>query len=300
MTKEDIGAQVDVWITELTEEELSKGTKENYKQIVKRFVEWLPDEIELDKALIIEFKEHLETQLGATSTKNHNITVLNTFLKWLGKQDCCVKTYKVQKKVYNNEVITMADYDRLLRWAKKLGDMQTYYIMEVLGATGIRVAELKYFTVENLDFTITVRNKGKERKIYVPQELKRELEHYIEQLGIKSGYIFRSPVDPNKMVNKVTIWRHMKKIAGRAKVNKKHVHAHSFRHLFAQRFMQVNGNIAILADVMGHSSVETTRHYAHESDTSNRHMIEELNMTKRAKKVTKNMNDEKTSENSDS
>lgn len=280
MNKVELTQKLDEWIHEQKMQELADSTLRNYKPIVQRFIDWLPEDIDVSKEIIIDFKRHLETELKATSTRNHNIVVLDKFLKWLDKQDCCVKTFRVQSKQSNEEIITKADYKRLLRWAKQEGDFQSYYIMKILASTGIRIAELDYFTVENLDFYIDVSNKGKERKIFLRQDLCRELKRYAKEQGIKSGYIFPSPVNAGKMVSTVTIWRRMKKIAGRARVNKKKVHAHSFRHLFAQAFLEEHGDMATLADILGHSSLETTRLYARTSDEQKRHMLERLNFSK--------------------
>lgn len=281
MTKDELQELLGEWIVELRLQELSKGTLKNYKPIVQRFIDWLPDDDpKIDKATVIDFKEYLESVLDATSTRNHNIVVVDKFLKWIGKQDCCVKTFKVQSKQSNEEIISKADYKRLLRWAKQTGDMQIYYIMKILASTGIRIGELDFFTVENLDFYIDVTNKGKERKIFVRQDLFRELRKYAREQGIKTGYIFPSPVKQGQMLAEVTIWRRMKKVAGRARVSKKKVHAHSFRHLFAQAFLEEHGDLATLADILGHSSLETTRLYTRTSDEQKRHMLEAINLTK--------------------
>jgi site-specific recombinase XerD len=280
MTKEQLNACLDEWIREQKLQELSAGTLRNYKPIIQRFIDWMPDESEITKETIIDFKAYLGQELGATSTRNHNIVVLDKFLKWLNKQDCCVKTIRVQSKQSNEEIISIADYKRLLRWAKRLGDMQTFYIMKILASTGIRIAELDFFTVENLDFYIDVSNKGKERKIFLRQDLCRELKHYAKEQGIKQGYIFPSPVNPQKMISTVTIWRRMKRVAGSARVSKKKVHAHSFRHLFAQAFLAEHGDMSTLADILGHSSLETTRLYCRTSDVQKRHMLEAMNLSK--------------------
>ena len=275
MPKDELQEQLELWLLELRMQELSSGTITNYRPIVQRFIDWIPEDKSIDKLLIMDFKDYLKTIL-CTSTANHNITVVNKFLKWLGFSDCTVKTYRVQTKQSNEEVITLADYARLRRWAKRLGDHQSYYIMTILAETGIRIGELDFFTVENLGFEIDVSNKGKERKIFVRQDLKRELVRYAKEQGIKSGYIFPSPKIEGQMVSDATIWRRMQKIAGRARVNKKKVHAHSFRHLFAQLWMEEHGDIATLADILGHNSIETTRLYSRTSDVQKRHMIEEI------------------------
>ena len=153
----------------------------------------------------------------------------------------------------------------------------TYLIMKILAMTGIRIEELSFFTVENVKTNyIPVRNKGKERSIIIRQDLAREIRQYCRDKGIKSGAIFFCKTK-GKMMAKSTIWRRMQKIAGVAKVKKNKVHAHSFRHLFAKMFLgEYNGNIAELADIFGHSSIETTRIYAKTTDEEKRHKLERI------------------------
>lgn len=277
MTKEELNGQVNVWIKELKMQELADGTLRNYRPIVQRFIDWIPEDCEISKELVMDFKEYLTKELGATSTRNHNIVVVDKFLKWLGHQDCTVKIFRIQRRQSNEEIITIAEYKKMMRKAKEIGDFQTYNIMKILVMTGIRVGELKFFTVENLDdYYIDVTNKGKERKIIMRQDLRRDLKKYAKEQGIKKGFLFPSPVNDGKMVSDVTIWRRMKKLAGLAKVKKKKVHAHSFRHLFAQIYMSDGGNFNDLSDILGHSSLETTRLYTRTSDSQKRHNLERL------------------------
>lgn len=280
MTKEELNAQVDAWIKELQVQELASGTLRNYRPIVQRFIDWLPEDADITKELVIEFKEYLTKEVQATSTRNHNIIIVDKFLKWLGKQDCTIKIFRVQRKQSIEDVITIPEYKRMLRKSKEIGDMQTYYIMTILAMTGIRIGELKFFTVENLaDFDIDVSNKGKERKILLRQDLRRDLKKYAKEQGIKSGYIFPSPVVEGQMVSFTTIWRRMKKVAGLSKVKKKKVHAHSFRHLFAQIFIAQGGTLSDLKAILGHEDVNTTLLYTQTTDSQKRHILEGLKFT---------------------
>ena len=149
--------------------------------------------------------------------------------------------------------------------------------MKVLAMTGIRISELKYFTVENLKSNYIVAfNKGKERNIIVRQDLARELRKYCREHKINKGYIFIGE-KKDSMICASTIWRQMKKVAGAARVNKKKVHAHSFRHLFAQVFLnEYNNNIIELADILGHNSLETTRLYTRSSNSQKKEKLEKL------------------------
>ena len=278
MTKDDLKPKLDEWILEQRLAEYEKSTLNRYEANVSKFIEWLPEDVELSKELMIEYKEHLSEELGSTNTINTNIVEINKFLKWLGLKDCTVKKIKMQSRQSNEEVLSLADYKRLLRFAKRIGDHQLYFIMKILAMTGIRISELRYFKIENMEsYYIKVFNKGKERTIIVRQDLMRELKRYAREQGIKEGYLFPSPVKAGAMVTEKTIWQHMKNLAGMSKVKKSKVHAHSFRHLFAQVFLETyTDSITELADILGHKSLETTRLYTRTSDSQKRTKLERM------------------------
>lgn len=277
--KQDLYPLLDEWITEQTFQEYSQNTLKQYKANVKKFIDWLDEDVAIDKSKTIEFKNYLYTlnPRPKTSSLNTWIVELNKFLKYIDREDLTIKEIKMQNKTSNDEVLSIADYKRLLRFAKRLNMMQLYYIIKVLAMTGIRISELKYFTIENLKSNyIDGFNKGKERKIILRQDLIRELRKYAREQHIKSGYIFRGSI-PNKMPVESTIWRQLKKVAGKARVNKKKVHAHSFRHLFAQIFLETYpGNITELADILGHNSLETTRLYTRTSNNQKKNKMEQM------------------------
>lgn len=278
MTKSDLKPKVKEWILEQRLEEYEKSTLDRYEANVNRFINWIPEDEEITKEMMIEYKEHLSEELGSTNSINTHIVEVNKFLKWNDCRELCVKKIKMQSKQSNEEVLSLADYKRLLRFAKRVGDHQLYYIMKILAMTGIRVSELKYFRVENMEsYYIKVFNKGKERTIIVRQDLMRELKRYAREQGIKEGYLFPSPVVAGQMLDVSTIWRHMKKLAGASRVKKSKVHAHSFRHLFAQVFLETyTDSITELADILGHKSLETTRLYSRTSDAQKRTKLERM------------------------
>lgn len=278
MIKADLKPKVKEWILEQRLAEYEKSTLDRYESNVNRFIEWLPEDEEITKEMMIEYKEHLSDELGSTNSINTHIVEVNKFLKWNGAKDLCVKKIKMQAKQSNEEVLSLSDYKRLLRFAKRFGDHQLYFIMKILAMTGIRISELKYFRVENMgSYYIKVFNKGKERTIIVRQDLMRELKRYAREQGIKEGYLFPSPVVQGQMIDVSTIWRHMKQLAGASKVKKSKVHAHSFRHLFAQVFLNTyTDSITELADILGHKSLETTRLYSRTSDAQKRTKLEQM------------------------
>lgn len=282
MKKEELTNKLDEWILEQKYQEYASSTLAQYRANVQKFIDWCPDDEDITKDTMLRYKMHLGEVAGSTNSINTWIVEVNKFLKWLDLKDLTIKKIKMQSKQSNEEVLSVADYKRLLRIAKRNGDLQTYHIMRILAMTGIRVSELRYFKVENLKSNyINAFNKGKERTIIVRQDLMRDLKRYAKEQGIKEGFLFPSSIVDGQMVNISTIWRRMKKIAGQAKVKKSKVHAHSFRHLFAQVFLNTySNNITELADILGHNSLDTTRLYTRTSDAQKREKLEHMKFEK--------------------
>lgn len=278
MKKEELKEKLPDFILDQKEDEKSQNTLKKYSRNIESFLEWLPDGAEVEKALVIDYKSYLLNEKHfRTNTINNYIISINKFLYWCGVENCKVKQLKKQHAASNSEILSLTDYKRLLRFARRMGQTDTYLIMKILAMTGIRIDELSFFTVENMKSNyIHVRNKGKERSIIIRQDLAREIRAYCRDKGIKEGVIFYCKVK-GKMIAKTTIWRRMQKIAGAARVSKNKVHAHSFRHLFAKMFLEeYNGSIAELADILGHNSLETTRIYAKTTDEEKRRKLERI------------------------
>lgn len=279
MNKQELLPKLDEWINEQTYQEYSNNTLNQYKANVLKFLNWLSDDENITKNTTIKYKEYLYSlnPRPKTSSINTWIIELNKFLKWLKLDDLTIKKIKQQTKNSNEEVLSISDYKRLLRISKSIGNMKLYYIMKVLAMTGIRISELKFFTVESIKSNyIPAFNKGKERNLIVRQDLARELRKYCRDNNIKTGCIFKGE-NQDKLVFS-TIWRQMKKVSGKARVNKNKVHAHSFRHLFAQVFLEeYSDNITELADILGHNSLETTRLYTRTSNAQKKSKLEKLN-----------------------
>lgn len=278
MNKEDLLNKLDEWIEEQKYQEYSDNTLKQYKASTLKFINWLQNDDNITKDTTIAYKKYLYElePKPKTSSINTWIVELNKFLKWLNLNELTIKKIKQQTKSSNEEVLSISDYKRLLRFSKKVGNIKLYYIMKVLAMTGIRISELKYFTVENIKSNyITAFNKGKERNIIIRQDLARELRKYCKDNNIKSGCIFKGEKQEKLVLS--TVWRQMKKISGKARVNKNKVHAHSFRHLFAQVFLnEYSDNITELADILGHNSLETTRLYTRTSNAQKKSKLEKL------------------------
>ena len=273
MIKADYRLKQSQFIQELKLNEKSKKTISKYSRDVQKFIDFIPDELEINKEHILEYKDSLCLGKYQTSSINNYLTILNTFLKWCGQGDLRVRQIKTQQKSSISNVVSEADAKRLLRFAKQRGRDDLYLIMKIILTTGIRINELEWFTVSNLKhYHFSVNNKGKERDIILTHELTRELRKYCRDHRIQEGPIFT--------ISYSTIWRQMKTIAGAARVKLDKVHPHSFRHLFAKAFMAQYNNVLDLADILGHSSLETTRIYTRSTIEEKRDKLEKLRSQK--------------------
>lgn len=270
MKKLDLQNLLDEFIIELKYQEKADRTLTKYRADVIKFLDFVKHDNHITKDDVLDFKKHISSGQYKPRSINSYIVAVNKFLRWCGNDDLKVKKLKMQQRNSIDDIISFSDYKRLLRFAKKLGSEDIYMIMKIIATTGIRISELKFFTVEGIkSFYIHVRNKGKDRDIILTQELARELRKYCRDHKIKEGRIFD--------LSDVTIWRKLKKIAGSARVNKDKVHAHSFRHLFAKEFMAEYNNALELADILGHSSLETTRIYTRSTNEEKRKKLELMN-----------------------
>ncbi len=292
MNLEELKANFNSWIKtleiEIQGKEKSLNTLKAYSNVINQFIDFLEGKniVEVTKASVMEYKKELvnlrDTEQLKTSTANSKITILNKFFKDIDRSDLKLSRLKSTVKTTQDNFINESDYNRLIRWADKLGLEREKLIMQTLAGTGIRINELQFFTVENLKknkTSIVVRNKGKERSIIVPDKVRKSLLSYAKKNNIESGIIFCSSSDPNKLLDKAWIWRKLKFIAGKARVKKSKVKCHSFRHLYAQRYLKLYpDDITNLADLLGHSSLETTRLYTR---------LDEQEQKKRANKMFK-------------
>lgn len=278
MNKEYLLEQLNEFLEKERLEEKTKKTIIDYKNAINKFINFLPDNFTLDKSTLIDFKEYLTNENYKIKSKNKYIFATNKFLTFINREDLKVKFFKEQQKASIDEPIWEQEHKRMLRWAKKLEMEDMYLIIKVFAHTGARVEELKFFTYESLEsnYIKNVYNKGKERTIILPNDLKRELKAYCKANKIKSGYIFRSPVMNNKMINKSTIWRRLKKIARSAKINPNKIHPHAWRHLFAKKCKDYGIDLDELRDILGHTDINTTAIYTMTSNKEKRNKLERI------------------------
>ncbi|RKI35689.1 integrase [bacterium D16-51] len=248
--------------TFLKNEEKSKATINKYLCDLKKLIVYL-DGREINKELVLSYKEKLMSEDGyKVSSINSFLVAANCFFEYMGWQDLKVKTYRVQQETFcpENKFLTKEEYVRLVKAAKKMGKIRLAMIIQTICATGIRVSELKAVTAAAVrDSLVVIHNKGKVRTVLLPDELKEELLCYMGKNGIRKGIVFRTA--SGKAVNRSNIWREMKALCKKADVDENKVFPHNLRHLFATVFYGVKKDMAKLADVLGHSSIETTRIY---------------------------------------
>lgn len=264
------------FIHHLSVEEKSKATQEKYLRDVRRFTLFVGEK-ELCKEVVIAWKNHLVQENYSTRSVNSMLASLNSFLVFLGKPEYRVKAIRQQKQTYcaEDKELTKAEYLRLLAASKKNEHLNL--VMQTICGTGIRVSELQYFTVEAVHRgEITVDCKSKTRTILVPGKLRKMLLSYATRKGIHSGTIFVTRT--GKPLNRSNIWAAMKKLCEAAGVKASKVFPHNLRKLFARTFYSIEKDIAKLADILGHSSINTTRIYIMTTGTEHRRKIEQLGL----------------------
>ena len=261
----------------LAAEERSVGTIEKYLRDVRGFAAWL-GERELTKEQTTLWKEYL-LETHEAVTVNSMISALNSFLRFIGREDCRVRFLRIQRKLFRDtsRELTRQDYDRLLETTRRSGKKKLALVMETICSTGIRVSELRFITVEALHRgRAEVTLKGKIRTILLPRKLCRKLLNYVKKQKIVSGEVFLA--GNGTSLSRKRIWAEMKALCREAGVASTKVFPHNLRHLFARVFYQACRNIVQLADVLGHSSVETTRIYLISTGDEHARQIERLRL----------------------
>lgn len=245
----------------LIEEERAAATIEKYLRDIRAFSVWM-DGREVTKEAVIQWKSSLLESGLTPSTVNTKLSAVNSLFHYLGWNECRVKFLKVQRRVFRDasKELTQEEYKRLLYAARDLHMEWLALLMETICATGIRVSEVKYITIEALEAgRADISLKGKIRTILLPGNLSRKLMKYAKKKKIVTGEIYRS--EKGKSLSRYQIWRAMKMLCAKAEVEPSKAFPHNLRHLFATTFYHATRDIVKLADVLGHSSVETTRIY---------------------------------------
>ena len=261
----------------LINEEKAAATVNKYLHDVGEFQIWLGEQ-ELCKTAVLAYKSYL-CEHYATASVNAALSSLNSFFNFMEWYDLRVKNLKIQKQIFasTDKELTKAEYDRLLQAAKQKKNERLYLLMQTICSTGIRVSEVRYVTVEAVSRGVAEINcKGKRRQVFLPKQLCQILKQYIKEQKIKSGAVF---VTKNgNPLDRSNIWSDMKKLCKAANVSEKKVFPHNLRHLFARTYYSLQKDIVRLADILGHSSVNTTRIYTMETGEIHRRQIQKLGL----------------------
>lgn len=270
--------QLERFQRKLAEEEKSRRTIEKYSRDLRAFLQYLGETGALDKRTVIRYKESL-LERYAVSSVNSMLAAMNRFFKEQGWYDCVVKLVRVQRETFRRQEkeLSREEYFRLVEAAEKRGKKRLSYLMQTLCATGIRVSELPFITVEAAKRgSAVVRLKGKTRTVLLPAALCAGLLGYAMQRGILTGSIFVTR--SGRPMDRSNILHEMKSLSGEAGVEKSRIFPHNLRHLFACTYYEMEKDISHLADLLGHSSINTTRIYTMWSGRRQAEQIERLGL----------------------
>lgn len=259
-------------------EEKSSSTIEKYIRDIKAFQLYSSGRT-LTKETVIAYKEKLLSENYAVRSINSVIASLNSFFVFAGLGHLKIKTIKEQRQIFcpEEKELTKDEYQRLLSAAESKGNQRLNLILQTICGTGIRVSELKFITVESVKRgEAAVFCKGKRRSVFIVKALQKKLLSYAAEQKIESGCIFITRT--GKPVSRTNVWRDMKKLCKAANVRPEKVFPHNLRHLFARIFYGIEKDIAKLADILGHSSINTTRIYIISTGTEHRQRMENMRL----------------------
>ena len=262
----------------LINEEKSDATLEKYIRDITAFAEYLCGKA-ISKELAIAYKQHLQDSGYAVRSINSIIASINALFGFVGLYDCRLKSLKIQKQIYcpEEKELTKTEYVRLINAAKYKKNERLSLLIQTICGTGIRVSELQYITVEAVKSgEAVVSLKGQTRTVFIVRELRRKLLRYAAEQEIKSGLIFITRT--GKPLSRTNIWREMKSLCEQAGVNPQKVFPHNLRHLFARTFYGIEKDIAKLADILGHSSINNTRIYIIATGNEHRKRMENMRL----------------------
>ena len=257
-------------------EERSVATIQKYIRDIKAFAEYASEAI--TKETVIAYKKYLQENYAVRSA-NSMLASINSFFSLFGWNDLKVKSLKLQQQIYcpEEKELTKAEYTRLCKAAQRRHNERLNLILQTICGTGIRVSELQFITVEAAKCgEAVVRCKGKTRAVFIVRELRQKLLRYAAEQNIQSGMIFVTRT--GKPISRTNIWREMKALCIEADVNPQKVFPYNLRHLFARVFYGIEKDIAKLADILGHSSINTTRIYIISTGTEHRQRMENMRL----------------------
>ena len=270
--------QITEFAVYLKSEEKSENTVEKYIRDVSAFFDHT-NGTEITKETVIAYKNKLLSENYAARSINSMLASINSMLSFLGWADLRVKSIKLQRQIYcpEEKELTKTEYMRLVHTAKQKGNERLNLLIQTICGTGIRVSELQYITVETVKCgEAVVSLKGKTRSVFIVRELQKKLLRYAAEQKITTGAIFITR--SGKPMSRTNIWREMKSLCEQAGVNPQKVFPHNLRHLFARTFYGIEKDIAKLADILGHSSINTTRIYIITTGNEHRQRMENMRL----------------------
>jgi len=270
-------ADLNAFCAWLRSEEKSEATAQKYRREAARFAAWL-DGRDAARDTARGYKEALAGERSPAGV-NGAVAALNCLFGFLGTPECRLKAVRVQRKIFRDEdrELTQAEYRRLLEAARRKQNERLLLVMEAVCATGIRVSELRFFTVEAVRLgRVDVANKGKTRTVFLPGKLQKTLLKYAKNRRIPAGPVFVTR--SGRPLDRSNIWHEMKSLCREAGVAESKVFPHNLRHLFARTFYGLEKDLVRLADILGHSNVNTTRIYTMESGKTHRRLLERMKL----------------------
>lgn len=270
----------------LTENERAEATIRKYTRDVSLFFSYMKEK-PIDKSAVMAYKRVLAGKYAPASL-NTVICALNGFFEFCGRHDLCLKNVRIQRRIFEetDRELTKSDYEKLLQAAARRNE-RLFLLMQTIASTGMRVSELKFITVDAIDREYAdVNNKGKRRRIWLPRDLCRMLREYCRKQRRWRGSVFVTRY--GNPLDRSNIWDELKRLCDFAHVYRKKVFPHNLRHLFARTYYSARHDIVRLADLLGHSSVETTRIYTMESGVVHRRQIQDLGLLQSPNPMEKN------------
>ena len=261
----------------LRKKEREEATVEKYLRDVRRFAAFSAGK-EVDRSMVLAYKASLVGEYAVASA-NSMLAAVNAFLRFAGWGELCVRQFKVQKTAFcpEEKELTRAEYQRFIETANRQENQRLSLAIQTICGSGIRVSELKHITVEAAEKGAAVVScKGKTRTVFLVSSLRKKLLRYARQNGIRSGTIFVTKT--GKPMDRSNIWREMKALCAKANVAPGKVFPHNLRHLFARTFYNIEKDIAKLADILGHSSINTTRIYIMTTGAEHKRRMEQMRL----------------------
>ena len=272
--------RLDEYLESLYEDNRSKQTVATYCCCLKKVIAYAKrySNCTMNKSMLMQYKQHLEANYKIGSVNNY-INSINKYLNYLGLDYYCLEYVRVQQVPSIENVLEKREYDFWIESLIRMANPTTYLIIRTLASTGIRVGELKFVTAETLEAggVAIVKNKRKVREIFIPEHVLILLQAYCKERGISSGPVFRAKNGQNGL-HPSSIWRRIQTSAIKYGIDKEKAHPHNFRHIFAKTYLDKTGDLASLADVLGHESINTTRIYTRESKNERRKRINALEL----------------------